>query len=145
MFAELWKFSLYQNDTLTHGLVETNKRFLVNFAITFFILIAFATMCSFVLLLKPNYVGIGNILTAIIKLSELNTFIFLDWTRTKQSFAISGIITALLATLSSFGLMLLLGWRYNAILTVMPFLLICKQYFVDKLPYSHPSEILTPT
>jgi predicted RND superfamily exporter protein len=91
-------FAHYQS--VEDGLEENANRFLPNFVASIVILTVFSLACS--ITVRNNY--------------------SVDWVRSQPLLAIVGLLNALLAILSSFGLMLFLGVPYNVINTIMPFL-----------------------
>ena len=81
--------------------------FTPNVSLSFVALTAFAFLSSFVLL--PG----GR------------SFPGIDWVRSKPWLALAGVASPALAILASFGLLLQLRTEFNAIATVMPFLVVC--------------------
>lgn len=104
--SEMLEFGMFHNESLPEGLQQVADTLTPKFAITCFILF---TLC---------------ILSAIV-LYKPNNFITIDWVRSKPATALAGLFCPLLAIVSSFGLILWMGFLYNAIVNVSPFIIFC--------------------
>uniref|UniRef100_A0A914XTT4 SSD domain-containing protein n=1 Tax=Plectus sambesii TaxID=2011161 RepID=A0A914XTT4_9BILA len=92
--------SFVHYQSVEDGLEENANRFVPNFIASITILTVFSLACSFTV--RRNY--------------------SIDWVRSQPLLAVVGLINCVLAIVSSFGFMLLLGVPYNVINTIIPFL-----------------------
>ncbi|KAH7732203.1 patched family protein [Aphelenchoides avenae] len=102
--SRLITVSFAHYESLQDGLDENAQRFLPNFVISFTSLSVFCMACA-ITMRRRSLCGI-------------------DWIRSKPWVACAGLINTLIALISSFGLMMLIGVHYNVINTIIPFLLI---------------------
>ena len=114
LFSEILDFGLANNESLANGMLEIAAAVVPYFAVAFFILTLFASLCSFVLLTKDKKV------------------VGIDWTRSKPSFGLAALITSGMSIVSSFGASFLVGMLFNATVTIMPFLIIGKKEYIIK-------------
>ncbi|CAB3398463.1 unnamed protein product [Caenorhabditis bovis] len=105
--SELLEFGITYNATLPEGLQDVADTLTPKFAGTCVILYTFSFLVSVVF--KKHDSGLVTI----------------DWVRSKPMVAAAGLLTPILATITSWGLILWSGQLYNAIVNVSPFLILC--------------------
>ncbi|CAD6193614.1 unnamed protein product [Caenorhabditis auriculariae] len=105
--SEILEFGVNHNESLPEGLQDVADTLTPKFAGTCTILFTFCFIVSVVLK------------------KHANGMIAVDWVRSKPLVAAAGLCTPLLATATSFGLILWCGELYNAIVNVSPFLILC--------------------
>ncbi|VDM76371.1 unnamed protein product, partial [Strongylus vulgaris] len=107
----------FHSDTFEQELANENKRITPMFSITFSVLILFSILCTFNL--KWIYLPSGLFTFS----NESNIKIpVIDWVLSKPFMGIIGVVSALMAIISSTGLLLLFGVTFVDMCTVMPFL-----------------------
>uniref|UniRef100_A0A914H0X9 SSD domain-containing protein n=1 Tax=Globodera rostochiensis TaxID=31243 RepID=A0A914H0X9_GLORO len=124
-------FAHYQS--LQDGLDENARRFVPNFVISFVLLTLFCICCSFTFL--PDNASVPRPAFPI------------DWVRSKPYVACAGLFNTILALVSSFGFLLLLGIPYNVINTIIPFLIIAvgiDDMFVMNSCWDQSDPVLPP-
>lgn len=105
--SELLEFGLNHNMTLPEGLQDVADTLAPKFVGTCAILFTFSFLVSVVLRRHSQ----GQVM--------------IDWVRSKPVVAAAGLMTPVMATVTSFGLILWCGQLYNAIVNVSPFLILC--------------------
>ncbi|XGW19715.1 hypothetical protein V3C99_003508, partial [Haemonchus contortus] len=104
----------FHSDTFDQELANENRRITPMFSITFSVLIIFSILCSF----NIKWICLPS---GIISDSPL-TILVIDWVLSKPLMGVVGVVSALLAIISSTGLLLFLGVTFVDMCTVMPFL-----------------------
>ncbi|KAF1750605.1 hypothetical protein GCK72_017156 [Caenorhabditis remanei] len=105
--SELLEFGVNHNMTLPEGLQDVADTLAPKFVGTCAILFTFSFLVSVVL--RRHSAG----------------QVMIDWVRSKPIVAAAGLMTPVMATVTSFGLILWCGCLYNAIVNVSPFLILC--------------------
>uniref|UniRef100_A0A1I7T588 SSD domain-containing protein n=1 Tax=Caenorhabditis tropicalis TaxID=1561998 RepID=A0A1I7T588_9PELO len=105
--SELLEFGVNHNMTLPEGLQDVADTLAPKFVGTCAILFTFSFLVSVVLRRHSE----GQVM--------------IDWVRSKPLVAAAGLMTPVMATVTSFGLILWCGQLYNAIVNVSPFLILC--------------------
>ncbi|CAI5452245.1 unnamed protein product [Caenorhabditis angaria] len=105
--SEILEFGINHNMTLPQGLQDVADTLAPKFVGTCVILFTFSFLVSVVLKRHSNMQ------------------VTIDWVRSKPLVAAAGLMTPILATVTSFGLILWCGQLYNAIVNVSPFLILC--------------------
>uniref|UniRef100_A0AAF5PS05 SSD domain-containing protein n=3 Tax=Wuchereria bancrofti TaxID=6293 RepID=A0AAF5PS05_WUCBA len=105
--SNILEFGMYHNESLPEGLQQVADSLSPKFAITCFVLFS---LCG---------------LSAIVLYRHNDGFITIDWVRSKPTIALAGLFCPLLAIISAFGLILWMGFLYNAIVNVSPFIVFC--------------------
>ncbi|CAJ0593049.1 unnamed protein product [Cylicocyclus nassatus] len=106
----------FHSDTFEQELANENKRITPKFSITFSVLILFSILCTFNL----KWISLPS---GVFAFSNEDTKIpVVDWVLSKPFMGIVGVVSALMAIISSTGLLLLLGVTFVDMCTVMPFL-----------------------
>lgn len=105
--SELLEFGVNHNMTLPEGLQDVADTLAPKFVGTCAILFTFSFLVSVVLRKHRT----GQVMP--------------DWVRSKPLVAAAGLMTPIMATVTSFGLILWCGFLYNAIVNVSPFLILC--------------------
>ncbi|CAI2354512.1 unnamed protein product [Caenorhabditis sp. 36 PRJEB53466] len=105
--SELLEFGINHNMTLPEGLQDVADTLAPKFVGTCAILFTFSFLVSVVL--RRHSAG----------------QVMIDWVRSKPIVAAAGLMTPIMATVTSFGLILWCGQLYNAIVNVSPFLILC--------------------
>ncbi|GMT06619.1 hypothetical protein PENTCL1PPCAC_28793 [Pristionchus entomophagus] len=103
--SDLLKISFAHYQSLQDGLDENADRFVPNFVVSFTSLASYALIFSFCLRRAPAARGI-------------------DMIRSKPWLAVAGLATTLMSITSGFGFLMILGYNYNVINTIIPFLII---------------------
>ncbi|KAL6730253.1 hypothetical protein Aduo_001237 [Ancylostoma duodenale] len=107
----------FHSDTFEQELANENKRLTPMFSITFSVLILFSILCTFNLKWISLPSGVFSFSSdASVKIPVI------DWVLSKPIMGIVGVVSALMAIISSTGLLLLFGVTFVDMCTVMPFL-----------------------
>uniref|UniRef100_A0A915PIT1 SSD domain-containing protein n=1 Tax=Setaria digitata TaxID=48799 RepID=A0A915PIT1_9BILA len=132
--SEILEFGMFHNESLPEGLQQVADSLSPKFAITCVVL---SSLC---------------LLSAIILHKHSDGTIAIDWVRSKPSIGLAGLFCPLLAIISSFGFILWMGFLYNAIVDVSPFIIFCigvDDMFIMSAawhrtdPNNHPSDRLS--
>ncbi|KIH59144.1 hypothetical protein ANCDUO_10637 [Ancylostoma duodenale] len=111
----------FHSDTFEQELANENKRLTPMFSITFSVLILFSILCTFNLKWISLPSGVFSFSSdASVKIPVI------DWVLSKPIMGIVGVVSALMAIISSTGLLLLFGVTFVDMCTVMPFLSLSK-------------------
>ncbi|CAG9538367.1 unnamed protein product [Cercopithifilaria johnstoni] len=105
--SDILEFGMFHNESLSEGLQEVADSLLPKFAITCFVLFS---LCA---------------LSAIVLHRHDDGFVAIDWVRSKPAIALAGLFCPLLAIASAFGLILWMGFLYNSVVNVSPFIVFC--------------------
>uniref|UniRef100_A0A183CQ72 SSD domain-containing protein n=1 Tax=Globodera pallida TaxID=36090 RepID=A0A183CQ72_GLOPA len=109
--SALLEFGLYHNESLPEGLQDVANTLTPKLAGCSLLLFLFCLGSSIVLLNDPA--------------ASDTKVIGIDWARSKPVLGVAALLCPVLATLSAFGLLLWLGFLYNAIVNVSPFIVLC--------------------
>ncbi|WKX90560.1 hypothetical protein Q1695_009419 [Nippostrongylus brasiliensis] len=107
----------FHSDTFDQELANENKRITPMFSITFLTLIIFSILCTF----NIKWISLPSGLLHSTSVSPL-TIPVIDWVLSKPLMGVVGVVSALMAIISSTGLLLLFGVTFVDMCTVMPFL-----------------------
>ncbi|VDK67264.1 unnamed protein product [Onchocerca ochengi] len=105
--SDILEFGMFHNESLPEGLQEVADSLSPKFAITCIVLFS---LCG---------------LSAIVLHRHDDGFVSIDWVRSKPTLALAGLFCPLLAIASSFGLILWMGFLYNAVVNISPFIVFC--------------------
>ncbi|KAE9419228.1 hypothetical protein Angca_004835, partial [Angiostrongylus cantonensis] len=107
----------FHSDTFEQELANENKRIIPMFSVTFSVLILFSILCTF----NVKWITLPSGFLTFSPDAKLKLPV-IDWVLSKPLMGIIGVVSALMAIVSSTGLLLLLNVTFVDICTVMPFL-----------------------